>query len=113
MRYLNHARRMAVFHLQSIIPLSPGSRCLPGRGRLPRLRAILPGLSARNCFAIALLSLVIFGEPGTAHAQRPIGIDVSDFQSSSLNWTTIKGYGVSFGWAKATEGTTFTGSTFA
>ncbi|MEY2427975.1 MAG: fibronectin-binding autotransporter adhesin [Verrucomicrobiota bacterium] len=50
---------------------------------------------------------------GIAKAQRPIGIDVSDYQSSSLNWNTIKSYGVSFAWAKATEGTGFTGTTFA
>ena len=39
-----------------------------------------------------------------AHAARPIGIDVSDYQGTSLNWTTIQGYGVSFAWTKSTEG---------
>ena len=56
------------------------------------------------------MAMVLGG--GMAKAQRPIGIDVSGYQSASLNWTTIKGYGVSFAWAKASEGTSFTDSTF-
>jgi len=39
-------------------------------------------------------------------AQRPIGIDVSDYQSASIDWTTLKNaYGITFGWAKASEAT--------
>jgi GH25 family lysozyme M1 (1,4-beta-N-acetylmuramidase) len=37
-------------------------------------------------------------------AQRPLGTDVSGYQPS-INWTTVKNGGVSFAWAKATEGT--------
>jgi len=37
---------------------------------------------------------------GSALAQRPLGIDVSSYQGSGVNWS-----GVTFGWAKATEGT--------
>jgi len=40
---------------------------------------------------------------GTARAQRPLGIDVSSYQTSGINWTTVKNSGVSFAWAKATE----------
>jgi GH25 family lysozyme M1 (1,4-beta-N-acetylmuramidase) len=40
-----------------------------------------------------------------ALAARPVGIDVSDYQSSSINWSTLKNtYGISFGWAKISEG---------
>ena len=38
-------------------------------------------------------------------AQRPLGIDVSSFQTdTSMDWPSIKSGGISFGWAKATEG---------
>jgi autotransporter-associated beta strand protein len=39
-----------------------------------------------------------------AIAQRSLGIDVSSYQGS-INWTNVKSSGVSFAWAKATEGT--------
>ncbi|HYV27762.1 MAG TPA: GH25 family lysozyme, partial [Candidatus Eisenbacteria bacterium] len=69
--------------------------------------------SSRRISKALLLSLVVFGYPALLLAQtRPIGIDVSDFQSSSLDWNTIKGFGVSFAWSKATEGTSFTATTF-
>src|SRR5467141_3351769 len=41
---------------------------------------------------------------GRALAQRPLGTDVSGYQPS-INWTTVKNAGVTFAWAKATEGT--------
>jgi GH25 family lysozyme M1 (1,4-beta-N-acetylmuramidase) len=57
---------------------------------------------------ISVLAIVpgILFEPERAQAQtRPVGIDVSDYQSASLNWGTLKNtYGISFGWAKASEG---------
>jgi autotransporter-associated beta strand protein len=60
-----------------------------------------------------LLAWTVFAlSTSSIFAQRPIGIDVSSYQSASLNWTTIKGYGVSFGWAKATEGGGVNDSTF-
>jgi autotransporter-associated beta strand protein len=43
--------------------------------------------------------------PGQAVAQRPLGIDVSSYQGSGVNWTNVKSSGVVFAWAKATEGT--------
>ena len=43
--------------------------------------------------------------PGRAPAQRPLGVDVSSYQGSGFNWSGEKASGVSFGWAKATEGT--------
>lgn len=39
-----------------------------------------------------------------ACAQRPLGTDVSGYQTS-INWTTVKNAGVVFAWTKATEGT--------
>lgn len=37
-------------------------------------------------------------------AQRPLGIDVSDYQTT-IDWTQVKGAGITFAWTKATEGT--------
>jgi GH25 family lysozyme M1 (1,4-beta-N-acetylmuramidase) len=50
--------------------------------------------------------------PGRVMAQRPLGVDVSDFQGSGINWASVKASGVSFAWTKATEGTFSTASTF-
>ncbi len=44
-------------------------------------------------------------------AQRPLGTDVSNYQPSIL-WPPVKSSGVSFGWTKATEGTTYTSPSF-
>ena len=44
-------------------------------------------------------------------AQRPLGTDVSHWQTS-VNWATVKNAGVTFAWAKATQGTTVTDSMF-
>lgn len=48
---------------------------------------------------------------GTSLAQRPLGIDVSSYQGS-VNWSSVKGAGISFAWAKATESTTITDPDF-
>jgi GH25 family lysozyme M1 (1,4-beta-N-acetylmuramidase) len=48
----------------------------------------------------------------SAFAQRPLGIDVSDYQSQSMSWTSVKSLGISFAWAKATEGLTLTDDNF-
>ncbi|MDB6056640.1 MAG: glycoside hydrolase family 25, partial [Verrucomicrobiales bacterium] len=37
---------------------------------------------------------------------RPLGVDVSSYQGPSINWATAKANGISFAWAKATEGLT-------
>jgi GH25 family lysozyme M1 (1,4-beta-N-acetylmuramidase) len=49
------------------------------------------------CFAI-LASI-------SAQAQRPLGADISGYQSNTVNWVTVKNAGVVFAWTKATEGT--------
>lgn len=43
---------------------------------------------------------------------RPVGVDVSNYQGSGINWTSVKNAGISFAWAKATEGTTFIDADF-
>lgn len=52
--------------------------------------------------AVAAAALTLALGPGSALAQRPLGIDVSSYQGSGVNWS-----GIAFGWAKATEGTYF------
>ncbi|HEY1786803.1 MAG TPA: GH25 family lysozyme, partial [Verrucomicrobiae bacterium] len=49
----------------------------------------------------------------SAHAQRPIGTDVSGYQPQFLDWTTIKSDGVSFAWVKATEKTNYVNPYFS
>src|SRR5436305_4379901 len=48
----------------------------------------------------------------TTHADaRPLGVDVSSFQGS-VTWSSVKAAGVTYAWAKATEGVTLNDSTF-
>jgi GH25 family lysozyme M1 (1,4-beta-N-acetylmuramidase) len=54
---------------------------------------------------LTAIALVITGFYATA--QSIIGIDVSSYQST-VNWTQVKAGGVTFAWAKATEGLTVT-----
>src|SRR5215831_3756511 len=55
--------------------------------------------------AVALIEFAPLPGLYRADAARPIGIDVSDYQSSSINWSTLKNtYGISFAWAKISEG---------
>lgn len=60
-----------------------------------------------NLALIALFSASAIFFQNQAFAQnRPVGIDVSDYQSASINWSTLKNtYSIVFGWAKASEGT--------
>src|SRR5579872_6589077 len=50
-------------------------------------------------------ALVLAFAPDRALAQRPLGVDVSSYQGGGINWGSVKGSGISFAWAKATEGT--------
>jgi GH25 family lysozyme M1 (1,4-beta-N-acetylmuramidase) len=45
-------------------------------------------------------------------AQRPLGLDVSSYQGSSINWTNVGAAGYLFAWAKATEGVSITDPDF-
>ena len=61
-----------------------------------------------------LSCLIVFQVVLTAsvEAQHALGTDVSHYQGSSLDWSSIKSSGVTFAWAKATEGTTYTDASF-
>src|SRR5436305_11355084 len=63
-----------------------------------------------NAGFAAALTLGLIVQP--AHA-RPLGIDVSSYQGSGVNWSSVKASGRTFAWAKATEGVTINDSTFA
>lgn len=64
----------------------------------------------KKLFVIATILTVSL--TSTVMAQRPLGIDVSHYQGS-ITWTSVAGSGITFAWCKATEGTTFTDSTYA
>jgi GH25 family lysozyme M1 (1,4-beta-N-acetylmuramidase) len=55
--------------------------------------------------AVAAISgyLTVFGV-GQALAQKPLGIDVSDYQGTAIDWASVKNSGIVFAWTKATEG---------
>jgi autotransporter-associated beta strand protein len=72
----------------------------------------------RRTFAFRLFAycaIVLIADPRLAFAARSAGIDVSDYQGtlSLANWQSIHSDGKDFAWTKATEGGTFTASTFA
>ncbi|MFN7138067.1 MAG: glycoside hydrolase family 25 protein, partial [Limisphaerales bacterium] len=58
---------------------------------------------------MAVLFLVMGS--GNALAQRAQGIDVSRWQGT-INWTSVKGAGISFAWAQATRGLTSPNANF-
>jgi len=57
--------------------------------------------------------------PGQVFGQRPLGIDVSSYQGSAdspptnIVWTNVRSAGITFAWAKATEGTFYIDADFA
>ena len=57
----------------------------------------------------AALELLIV--PERAAAQRPVGIDVSTFQGS-IDWAKVKASGITFAWARASEGVGYTDPSF-
>src|SRR4051812_10110014 len=44
---------------------------------------------------------------------RIAGVDVSHFQGTGINWTSVKNAGYTFAWTKATEGLTYNDDTFS
>jgi GH25 family lysozyme M1 (1,4-beta-N-acetylmuramidase) len=54
--------------------------------------------------ALVLGAAILLG-PERAAAQRPLGIDVSSYQGNNVNWSNVLNAGVTWGWAKAAEGT--------
>jgi len=78
-----------------------------GIHRLPQtIFSLTPAFEFFSRFpsAAVVLGLALSATP--ALAQRPLGIDVSSYQGPDINWTSVKNSGVSFAWAKATEGVT-------
>ncbi len=61
--------------------------------------------------AVRLLLFLALGAE-TIYAQRPLGVDVSHYQGG-ITWTSVKSSGVSFAWAKSTEGSGTTDANFA
>jgi autotransporter-associated beta strand protein len=59
-------------------------------------------------FSFGFVSLL---SASSAFAQRPLGIDVSSFQDF-VDWTSVKASGVSFAWAKATQGNYYVDAEF-
>ena len=70
----------------------------------------IPERNLLKVWAVFNFVLILTGT-GSALAQRPLGIDVSHYQGT-IDWGSVKGSGVSFALAKATEGTTYTDPTF-
>lgn len=62
----------------------------------------IPSIAATVALAVCATSAVA----------RPLGIDVSSYQGS-VSWSSVKASGITFAWAKATEGATVNDSTFA
>lgn len=59
---------------------------------------------------LAVTALALIMGAGSAQA-RPLGIDVSRWQGT-INWTSVKGAGISFAWAQATRGLTSPNANF-
>ena len=76
---------------------------------IPPLKTNLPARALWLTLVVAALFLSL--GTGRALAQRTLGIDVSSYQGSP-NWSSVRGSGIVFAWAKATEGTTISDGTF-
>jgi GH25 family lysozyme M1 (1,4-beta-N-acetylmuramidase) len=64
-------------------------------------------VSSISCLIVAVVATA------PARAARQLGIDVSSYQGSGINWSTVKNTdGITFAWAKATEGLTVNDADF-
>lgn len=67
--------------------------------------------SIGRALLVVALGVALVAIPKGVFAARPLGIDVSSYQGSAQNppthitWASVPGGGISFAWAKATEGT--------
>src|ERR1035438_7978130 len=106
---LRRTRNGVGMSFKSIAPshwAPPSSSCAnPARPR-PATRQSFMGM------AMLVVGLEMLAGPGSALAQRPLGIDVSSYQGGSINWASVKSSGVTFAWAKATEGTYYVDADF-
>ena len=71
---------------------------------MPSLRADSGNRLSFTWIAVFVTVLEMAVGPARVLAQRPLGIDVSSYQGS-INWSSVRGAGITFAWAKATEGT--------
>lgn len=65
-----------------------------------------------NRLAACLLSLGFLASSENLFAQRPLGLDVAQYQGF-VNWTNVSASGITFAWVAATESTDFTDPLFA
>lgn len=66
-----------------------------------------------NSRRLAAAALFLWCAAAPAWAQRPLGVDVSDYQGGGINWPAAKSSNsVAFAWAKATEGLTVNDADF-
>src|SRR4051794_37554911 len=61
-------------------------------------------MTPRSCLRIVLILLWAAVPIPRVLAARPLGIDVSSYQGN-ITWPNVAAAGISFAWAKATEGT--------
>src|ERR1041385_6811094 len=73
---------------------------------------LVPAFSHRLLGLLALAVGAAAFAPESAKAQRPLGTDASSYQSLNLDWTYLKNNGITFAWAKATEGLTVNDANF-
>ena len=69
-----------------------------------KMQFLTSASAIRRASVIAAVLATGFGAE-RAMAQRPLGVDVSSYQGSGINWSSVRGAGITFAWAKATEGT--------
>ena len=72
-----------------------------------------------SCWRVIAVFLAAIFLPRFAPAQRPLGIDVSKYQGSgntngvtNIVWTSVKGDGITFAFARSTEGTDYSDPDF-
>src|SRR6267142_5026259 len=60
-------------------------------------------LPSRASISTSLILAALAILHSSALGQKPLGIDVSHYQGT-INWSSVAGAGITFAWAKATEG---------
>ena len=61
---------------------------------------------------VLVLGLAMLAGPERALGQRPLGIDVSTYDGTAINWASVKSSGIVFAWAKASQGVRIADNTF-
>src|ERR1700757_1304376 len=79
--------------------------CFPDNGEQAEPQTERPRMKKLLGYAAALLSMSLITP--AVMAQRPLGIDVSSYQGSGINWGSVYSDGVRCAFAKCTEGYDF------